>query len=155
MSEQTTRSSGAGTGPGGAPDDPIRVIISDDHAAFRLRLRSYLERSGEMVVVGEAGSGEETLERLAEQSADVLCLDIHMLGPPSPQLIQRVHALYPGLHVVMVTMHNENQYVTESLRAGALGYVLKESLTTRLLPAIRAVCHGKRYVDPAVIRDSA
>jgi two-component system response regulator NreC len=129
----------------------IRILIADDHAVFRSGLRVLLEREPDMTVVGEAASFSEIAGRLASSSADVLIMDLSMPGPGSaPRVVESALKTYPHLHVVVLTMHEDDNYLREMFRFGAQAYVLKKSDVSHVLGAVRSVYGGARYVDPAL-----
>jgi DNA-binding NarL/FixJ family response regulator len=129
---------------------PIRVLITDDHAVFRSGLRALLEKEPSFEVVGEAGSGIETLRALDHLPVDVLLLDISMPGLPGARTAQEALRKRPNLAVVVLTMHEDEYYLQELLRIGVRGYVLKKSTGTELVHAIRAAYRGDSYIDPAL-----
>jgi len=129
-----------------------RVLLADDHAIVRTGLRLLLERESDFLVAGEASDGREAVDWLSREQADVVVMDVAMpvLGgiEATAQIIRR-HA---GIRVVILSMHRDETYVLRSLRAGARGYVLKESAEGELIAAIRAVIRGKSYFSPRVSR---
>ncbi|RTL52269.1 MAG: response regulator transcription factor [Rhodocyclaceae bacterium] len=128
----------------------IRVFVADDHALIRSGIRQILATVADMELVGEAAHGDELLEALAQAQAEVLLLDLSMPGISGPLLIQTLIARYPGIRILVVSMHKEGPMASLSLKAGAIGYVTKDSEPEILLVAIRKVCAGGRYVDPAL-----
>lgn len=131
---------------------PIRVLLADDHAMFRSGLRVLLEREPDVVVVGETGTGPETLQELAGTTVDVLLLDINMPGLSGNRVAELALKDRPGLSIVILTMHEDEYYLQELLRIGVRGYVLKKSTGTEVLQAIRAVYRGDSYIDPALAK---
>jgi two-component system response regulator NreC len=128
----------------------IRVFIADDHAVFRCGLKALLENEPDIRVVGETGSGFETIRAVAEAEIDVLLLDITMPGLPGPRVAESVLEHDPSLSIVVLTMHEDEYYVREMFRIGVQGFVLKKSTGSELVQAIRAVHDGHQYIDPAV-----
>jgi DNA-binding NarL/FixJ family response regulator len=131
---------------------PVRVFLADDHAIVRSGLRLLLEREADFTVAGEASDGRAALESLARDPADVAVLDVampHLNGIEAAAQISRRH---PEIAVVMLSMHSDETYVLRCLRAGARGYVLKESAEGELIAAIRAVRAGRSYFSPKVRR---
>ncbi|MEW6704458.1 MAG: response regulator transcription factor [Pseudomonadota bacterium] len=128
-----------------------RVLIADDHAIVRGGLRRILATADDLAVVGEAASGAEALSLLAAGQADLLLLDLAMPGMNGVDLIRRVLQERPGLPILVLSMHNESQIVTSALRAGAAGYVTKDSDPEVLLAAVRKVASGGRYIDPSLV----
>lgn len=129
---------------------PIRVIVADDHELLRAGLRAILRGVDGIEVVGEAGDGREALEVIAKAPPDVLLLDISMPGMNGLEAIGLVAEQFPAVRVVILSMHASEQYVGQALRAGAAGYLLKDSAPTELETAIRAVARGESYLSPAV-----
>lgn len=129
----------------------IQVLIADDHAIVRSGLRQVLGATGEIAVVGEAVNGAALLEQLRQLDCHVVLLDLSMPGLGGFDLIRRVRLERPDLSVLVLSMHNEGQIVTRALRAGAAGYVAKDSDPDILLAAIRKVARGGRFVDPNLV----
>ena len=128
----------------------IRVLIADDHAVFRSGIRALLEKEPGIEVVGETGSGTETVRAVDEVKLDVLLLDISMPGLKGPKVAEQVLSKRPSLVIVILTMHEDEYYLQELLRIGVRGYVLKKSTGTELVQAIRAVYRGDSYIDPGL-----
>ena len=128
----------------------IRVVIADDHAVVRDGLRALVEAQPGLVVVGEAGDGHEAWQRTCELLPDVLVLDLSMPGVGGLEAAERVAKDCPSVRVVALTMHEERGYVSQLLRAGAAGYVLKRTASSELVRAIRAVAAGGTYVDSSL-----
>lgn len=129
---------------------PVRILIADDHALFRSGLRALLEKEPDFAVVGETGTGFETLRAALEREVDVLLLDISMPGMSGSRVAEEVIKERPGLAIVVLTMHEDEYYLQEFFKIGAKGFVLKKSTGTDLYRAIRAAHRGERYVDPAL-----
>lgn len=126
----------------------IRIMITDDHAVFRSGLRALLEKEEDFEVVAESGSGAETLRLLDEVPCDVLLLDISMPGMSGTRVAEEALEKQPKLAIVVLTMHEHEEYLRELFRLGARGYVLKKSTGTEVVQAIRAAQRGNVYVDP-------
>lgn len=129
---------------------PIRVLVADDHMIVRTGIRHVLEGQAEFEVVGEAASGEEALELTPRLKPDVVLLDISMPGPSGLQVTERLRATSPGTRVLILSMYDNAEYVLESVRAGAHGYLLKDTAATELRDAVRTVCRGDSYFSPPV-----
>lgn len=129
---------------------PIRVVLADDHSLVRDGLRLLLTAEPDIVVVGEAGSGPEAVDRAAATTPRLLCLDLSMPGWGVYPTIERIKAVSPGTRVLVLTMHDDPAYVRSALGAGADGYVLKTSRGPALVAAVRAVAAGTRVIDPAL-----
>jgi len=127
-----------------------RVLLADDHAILRSGLRLLLEREPDFAVAGEAADGRAAMEWLAREAADVAVMDIGMPGLNGIEATAQMVRLYPKLAVIMLSMHSDETYVLRCLRAGARGYILKESAEHELIAAIRAVMAGKSYFSPKV-----
>ena len=128
----------------------VRVLLAEDHALMRAGLRSLLKELGGVEVVGEAGEGHEALRLVAELRPDVVLLDISMPGLGGLEVAARVVREHPDTKVLVLSMHRNEEYVLEALRAGAAGYLLKDADAVQLELALRAVARGDRYLDPAV-----
>jgi DNA-binding NarL/FixJ family response regulator len=127
----------------------VRVIIADDHAMVREGIKSVLERAG-FEVVGEASSGTEVLPLAERVQPDVAVLDISMPGETGLQAAARLRQALPHVRVLILSMYDNTEYVLESVRAGAHGYLLKDGAAQELANAIRAVQNGEAYFSPAV-----
>jgi len=129
----------------------IKVLIADDHAIMRAGLRQILTATADMVVAGEATHGQSVLEQLNLLECHVILLDMSMPGLSGLDLIRRLRIDRPKLPILVLSMHNEGQIVTRALRAGASGYVTKDSDPNVLLTAIRKVAQGGKFIDPALV----
>ncbi len=125
----------------------IKVLIADDHAVVRSGLKQILAETPDIVVAGEATNGREVLEKLEKQHWDVLVLDITMPGRSGLEILKDIKLLKPELPVLVLSMHAEEQFATRTLKAGASGYLNKESAPEELVKAIRKVCAGGKYVS--------
>jgi DNA-binding NarL/FixJ family response regulator len=128
----------------------VRVFLADDHETVREGLRMIIDAQVDMQIVGEAGDGNEALDRIPPASPNVVVMDVSMPGMNGLKATRRLKALCPDVAVVALTRHKEGGYVQELLQAGAEGYVLKQSSSDELLRAIRAVAAGKGYLDPEI-----
>jgi NarL family two-component system response regulator LiaR len=129
----------------------IRVVLVDDHRVVQKGLRSYLESFPDVEVVGTASSGEEALEKLEGWLPDVVVMDLRMPGGiDGVEATRRVRALSPHTQVVVLTADTDDAKVVASLRAGAIGYVRKDSEPEVFLSAVRAATRGQSVLDPAV-----
>lgn len=129
----------------------IKVLIADDHAIMRAGLKQILTATADMVVAGEATHGQSVLEQLSLLECHVILLDMSMPGLSGLDLIRRLRIERPKLPILVLSMHNERQIVTRALRAGASGYMTKDSDPNVLLTAIRKVARGGKFIDPALI----
>ena len=131
---------------------PIRIFIADDHTLVRQGVRRLLESQSDMTVVGEAANGKSAMSGVAEQDPDVALLDIGMPGLNGLEATQRIKAAQPQVAVLLLTVHDDADYLFTALRAGASGYILKEAEEVELLQAIRAVAKGEVYLYPSVAK---
>ncbi|MGA3241340.1 MAG: response regulator transcription factor [Bryobacteraceae bacterium] len=130
----------------------IRIALADDHAVMRTGLRLVLERQADFSVVGEASDGREAVALVQRETPDVLVMDIGMPNLNGIEAARQVGAAAPQVAVVILSMHSDESYVLRALKAGARGYLLKESAESDLIAAIRAVHAGKAFFSPAVSR---
>ena len=128
----------------------IRLLITDDHAIVRSGLKQLFAEISDFQVVGEAANGAELLTQLRGLAVDVVLLDLDMPGVSGADLIARLRAHYPSLPILVLSMHNEAHLAMRALKAGATGYITKDSDLEVLLPAIRQVCNGKTFITPGM-----
>lgn len=128
----------------------IKLIVADDHAMMRAGLRRLIEAEPDMRVAAEAVDGGDLLRRLEEAECDLLMLDLTMPGVNGTELIQAVKQRRPRLPVLVLSMHNVGRIAAAALKAGASGYLSKDSDPERLVEVIRVVAAGGRHIDPAV-----
>jgi DNA-binding NarL/FixJ family response regulator len=129
----------------------IKILIADDHAIVRGGLKQIIATTADIVVSGEAAQGSEVVDKLRNSEIDLLLLDMTMPGISGVDLIRRVRAEQPSLPVLVLSIHNEAQVVSRALRAGATGYVTKDSDPEVLLTAIRKLASGGRFIDPKLV----
>ncbi len=129
---------------------PIRVVLAEDHALVRAGLRSLLDAIPGVAVTGEASDGQETLRLVAALRPDVLLLDITMPGLNGLDVCARVSREHPATRVLILSMHQSEEYVRHAFRAGAVGYLIKQGDPEDLVMALRALERGERYLSPAV-----
>jgi len=127
----------------------LKILIADDHAVVRRGLKQILEETSDIVVSGEATNSQEVLEQVTSKTWDVLVLDITMPGRSGLDILKEVKELAPKLPVLVLSMHAEEQFASRVLKAGAAGYLPKESAPEELVNAIRKVCAGGRYISVA------
>jgi two-component system response regulator NreC len=131
---------------------PIRILLADDHTVMRRGLRLLLERQPEFSVVAEASDGRETVEQALATRPDVIVLDIAMPNLSGIEAAQRISAELPHTAIVILSMHSDEGYVLRALKAGARGYLLKDSAEDDLMKAIKAVNEGKAFFSPEISR---
>jgi DNA-binding NarL/FixJ family response regulator len=129
----------------------IRVVLADDHQLVRQGLKALLEREG-FQVAGEASDGQEALRLVPNVCPDVAILDISMPILNGLDAARELKKYSPRTKTILLAQHDEDQYVTEALRAGVRGYVLKNQATTDLVHAIQQVCRGEIYLSPSISR---
>lgn len=126
-----------------------RILLADDHAVVRRGLRLVLETEGDLAVVAEAGDGVEALELALEHEIDLALLDVSMPRMTGLQATRELAARRPGLPILILSMHDDEQYFFEALKAGASGYVLKSVADKELVEACRATLRGETFLYPA------
>jgi two-component system, NarL family, invasion response regulator UvrY len=124
----------------------IKVLLADDHSIVRAGLRRIVEESGDMEVIAEAADGREAIQQAHKQLPDVAVIDISMPALDGLEVISQLRNYYPKLPILILTMHEEGQYVVRAIEAGAMGYITKQSAPEQLVKAIRKVHSGSRFV---------
>jgi DNA-binding NarL/FixJ family response regulator len=127
-----------------------RILLADDHTVVRQGFRMILSAHPDLEVVGEAGNGREAVERAAELKPDVIVMDVSMPELNGIEATRRIAEASPRSRVLALSMHKDAVYVREILRAGARGYLLKDSIESDLVAAVRSVGRGDGYLSPAV-----
>ncbi len=133
----------------------IRLLVADDHAILRKGLKQLFSLEADITVAGEATNGAEVLRLVREQEFDLLLLDMTMEGVSGTELISHVKAFKATLPILMLSMHKVSQVAIHALRAGADGYITKDSEPEILLAAIRKVASGGKYIDPVLAEEIA
>jgi DNA-binding NarL/FixJ family response regulator len=128
----------------------IRILIADDHTIVRQGVKQLLSEERDFVVAAEAANGLEVLKKLREQPFDVLLMDMSMPGRNGIDLIKQVKAEKPKLAILVLSMHQEKQYAVRALKAGAQGYLTKESAPAQLVSAIRKIARGGMFISDGV-----
>lgn len=131
---------------------PIRVLVADDHTIVRQGLVSLLEDSGECQVVAQAGDGLEALAKARETRPEIAILDLSMPRLNGLEAVRRLHTELPEVRLLVLSVHEEEEYVLPIVRAGASGYLVKDSAAAELLDAIRALHAGRVYFGPQAAR---
>ncbi|MEW5960777.1 MAG: response regulator transcription factor, partial [Chloroflexota bacterium] len=129
-----------------------KVLLVDDHVVVRQGLKALLTDEADIEVVGEANNGREALDRLAVLEPDVVLMDISMPGLNGIEATRQIKQRHPGVKVVILSMHANEEYVFQVLQAGAAGYVLKQSDSLEVLTAIRAALSGGSFLSPPISR---
>jgi DNA-binding NarL/FixJ family response regulator len=128
----------------------LRILLADDHQTVREGLKLIVNSQADMEVVGEAGDGRLAVARAMELLPDVVVMDVSMPHLNGLKATEKLKALCPQVKILTLTRHTDDGYLQQILRAGASGYVLKQSAAAELLHAIRAIASGGKYLDPAV-----
>jgi len=131
------------------------ILLADDHTLIRLGIRNLISNNSALSVIGEVGDGEALLEFLKTTQPDLLILDISMPKLTGIEAVSRVKKLYPGIKILMLTMHKNKQYFFHAMSAGADGYLMKEDSDEELLLAIKRIQDGKNYLSPFLSQDFA
>jgi len=132
--------------------DKIQVLLADDHTIIRDGLKQILAETDDISVAGQAANGNEVLARIRERDWDVVVLDISMPGRSGLDLIKMLKSEKPELQILILSMHQEEQYAVRALHAGAAGYLTKESDSDILIAAIRRIAHGGVHISENVVK---
>ncbi|MGH7759883.1 MAG: response regulator [Candidatus Dormibacteraceae bacterium] len=130
--------------------DPISILIADDHAIVRQGVRAFLETKEDLVVIGEAESGDETVRLAAELAPDVALIDLVMPGMDGVEAMRQVKRVSPHTQVIALTSYHEDEHIFPALRAGALSYVLKDIRPEELADTVRQAARGESVLHPRV-----
>ena len=133
----------------------IRLVLADDHAIVREGLKRIVGEAGDLEVVGEAADGGEVMQRVRGLDFDLLVLDLSMPGRSGMELIKQVKAEKPRLRILVLSMHQETQYAVRAIKAGASGYLTKESAPAQLVQALRKIAGGGAYISAEVAEQLA
>jgi two-component system, NarL family, invasion response regulator UvrY len=126
------------------------IIIADDHEIVRAGLKQIIADDPDLSVEGEAADGQELLEKLRKKKYDLVLLDMKMPGRSGLEILKQLKLEHPALPVLVLSMHSEEQYAVRTIRAGASGYITKETAPDKLLDAIRRVCGGGKYISQSL-----
>ena len=148
MTDQDTPPPEGASGKARTSTDPIRLILADDHAVVRSGLRMLLDSESDFEVVAEASNIEDTRRYVRGHHPKVLVLDLNMPGGSSLEAIPTIREESPDTEIVVLTMQQEPAFAREALRAGALGYVLKDAADDELVQAVRLAAAGESYLNP-------
>lgn len=127
-----------------------RILLVEDHTLLRVGLRALLCRDPDLEVVGEASNGRDAIRSIADLSPDLAIMDLTMPGMNGIEAIAQIKRRYPQVRVLVLTLHRADEYIHESLKAGADGYILKDATHDELRVAIRSVLNGKTYLSPDI-----
>lgn len=130
----------------------IRVLLADDHTLVRESLAAVLRAAGDCLIVAEASDGVSAIEKALELRPDVAIVDLSMPGLNGVEVVRRLGAELPRTRVLVLTMHEEEEYVVHVVRAGAAGYLVKHAATSELLQAVRSLAQGGVYFGPYAAR---
>lgn len=130
----------------------FRILLADDHALVRAGIRELVQKLPGVEVIAEASNGRQALELVQSQSPDLVLLDIGMKELNGLEVAERITRDHPGVRALILSMHANEEYVLRALRAGACGYMLKDSAITELKLAIDSVLAGKTYLSPSISR---
>lgn len=133
----------------------IRILLADDHSIVRAGLRRIIEDSGDIEVIAEAADGHEAVQKAHETMPDVAVIDISMPILDGLEVISQLHHYYPKMPILVLTMHEEEQYVFRAISAGAKGYITKRSAPEQMVNAIRKVHGGGRYLSDSAAESLA
>jgi DNA-binding NarL/FixJ family response regulator len=133
----------------------IQVLLADDHALVRAGIRALLERIDSVEVVGEAGDGLQALELIKRLGPDVVLLDLTMPGLSGFEVLKETSEKFPGVNVIVLSVHDSEEYAVHALRSGAVGYLPKSAASTELEVAIERVVSGQKYLSPSIAPEVA
>lgn len=131
---------------------PIHILIADDHALLRQGIKNVLELEPDFVVIGEASDGEEAVKKIMDLAPDIVLLDINMPRINGLEVTKRVRGAGKSTQVIILTIHDDENYVIEVIKAGAVGYLLKDVEPSMLIKAIRMVNGGESFIYPTLAR---
>lgn len=154
MQKQTNKSL-ARLSPKDAAGSALRILVADDHLVYRIGIRSLLSSEPDMKVVGEASDGVAAIDLYRKQQPDVMLLDLRMPHKGGIDVVQTIRSEFPDARILIVTSYQIEEEIFHVLRAGALGYILKDMGREMLIEAIRSVQAGMRWVSPTIQRQLA
>ena len=133
----------------------IQVVLADDHALVRAGIRALLERIDKVEVVGEAGDGQQTLELIEKLEPDVVLLDLTMPGLSGFEVLKETSEKFPNVNMIVLSVHDSEEYAFHALRSGAVGYLPKSAASTELEEAIGRVLGGEKYLSPSIAPEAS
>ncbi len=128
----------------------VRILIADDHALVRRGLRSLIEGDTDFTIVGEANDSSETMRLAQELRPDILLLDVSMPGIGGIEVARQLHNAQPDLRILILTAHEDESLLSEALKAGVAGYIVKRTVDAELIEALQTVARGDQYVHPSM-----
>lgn len=128
----------------------IKIVIADDHDIVRAGLKQIIADEEDMEVAGEANSGEKLIELIKKNDYDVVLLDLKMSGMNGIEVMKHIKAIKPAIPVIVLSMHAEDQYAVRTIKAGASGYITKETAGDSLISAVKRVVAGGKYISPTL-----
>lgn len=128
----------------------IRIVIADDHEIVRAGLKQIISDDEDMEVLGESNNGENLIELVKKNDYDVVLLDLKMQGISGIDVIKHIKVIKPELPIIVLSMHAEDQYAVRTIKAGASGYLTKETAAENLVTAVRRVVGGGKYISPTL-----
>ena len=133
----------------------IQVVLADDHALVRAGIRALLERIDKVEVVGEAGDGQEALRLIEQLDPDVVLLDLTMPGLSGFEVLKETSERFPNVNMIVLSVHDSEEYAFHALRSGAVGYLPKSAASTELEEAIERVLSGEKYISPSIAPEAS
>jgi len=133
----------------------IQVVLADDHALVRAGIRALLERIDRVEVVGEAGDGQQALELIEQLDPDVVLLDLTMPGLSGFEVLKETSEKFPNVNMIVLSVHDSEEYAVHALRSGAVGYLPKSAASTELEEAIARVLRGEKYLSPSISTEAS
>ncbi|HSS18738.1 MAG TPA: response regulator transcription factor [Pyrinomonadaceae bacterium] len=133
----------------------VEVLLADDHALVRAGIRALLERIDQVKVVGEAGNGQQALDLIKELAPDVVLLDLTMPGLSGFEVLKETSEHFPDVNMIVLSVHDSEEYAFHALRSGAVGYLPKSAASTELETAIHKVLRGEKYLSPSIAPEAA
>lgn len=128
----------------------IKIVIADDHDIVRAGLKQIIADEEDMEVAGEANSGEKLIELIKKNDYDIVLLDLKMSGMNGIEVMKHIKAIKPAIPVIVLSMHAEDQYAVRTIKAGASGYITKETAGDNLISAVKRVVSGGKYISPTL-----
>lgn len=128
----------------------IKIVIADDHDIVRAGLKQIIADEEDMEVAGEANSGEKLIELIKKNEYDVVLLDLKMSGMNGIEVMKHIKSIKPSVPIIVLSMHAEDQYAVRTIKAGASGYITKETAGDNLISAVRRVASGGKYISPTL-----